>query len=1619
MINLKKRPIIKIIALVSAVFLLGQNIAWADPDIFFKNTLQPQTLFTRPAPEDVFLSLLSGYLGSCLNGIEDDPRNRNLARIKSRVNAALKEIQGSQDIPEEFRDIVPADIKFYQHEAAVIIDLGQYKIRYFNHNIPGTEIPEKDSSDFSYKVLQTHLGRYLSRQILIREEGVLPSAPAVHDENPADPDREEGGNHDPDKVSKAVSAASRRFNETIEELKVNINEELSIDQRKLYMMHGVFARERDAGNLNKTESFFTWLELYRTLLEKQNKKSAALLGKLYKKALDNPNIIRNGKWIEDFSELSGELPLNEKYELIKRIELFENDELKISPGGIIRTGKEEKAVLTHMLTSRIGGEVLYEELRSCERLSIDRDSDSLNIAPGLDGVIFDPGRENREFSRAAGTSKWVKLLNAAYSEIKTRAAGSGVLAERLENIRRNNRSAVEIKVAYGVPGNCARYKDIIFFDEQFVRIILTHYYGYQEYQKVSAWILAERLLHELSYTPGVSEERLIEQDLAVYKEVISGDPAFGSEITAYFREKKPAFASGNYFTFLKDLSGLTDEREIDGRIRDFVRSRFRPSDEPKYHLKNKKGKKQLPVFFGYRMPGRTMEILKRKAGEALGKGEITREAYELLLGKGLGWIDEEGEIRIPHNLKIYVLAKEAEDEAAGADVTGMFFRYMRYIRFYLSVYSAIEKFRTKHGYDIWERVMGRLRQYPHYSRLLELYRNRYGRFPDENGEEDEKRLIASLVVTYAAGRALGKETVDLLDGEGRTVKLDDFWPLASYIIKDELWAVENGITRAKNAVLAKNADMRSSFNAAEERQEQFSKRIFDILRIKHGLVSQLLEAIRILEPDLEARLSEEGTGKEYSWALEEDITCIKEYMRSSGRTIIDKPFLEKAFVALRENLDAINSFDVFLRAAALIAACEQDKMMYTADLNFESAFSAGMRALADAGKRLGILMAASGLNDRMLAKKLGINSRTVHLWRNGRQRIPCAFLPALSEIFSKKLNATVSASVIKHGKPLPELMRKMSTFGERLYELRILAGLNQRQLSEAAHRDKYSINHWEREFHLPNSGMSFYNLARALDRHIKEGNIEVTSLMFGISLDEFLKGGKVRDPGTGEEVEVTQAMRIRVLRISSGLTQGELAKKAGCDVATVIRWENGTLTPGRSSLWELRDIFRKRLKKDIEIPGIIYGRSLEELLVENRTFGERIKLLRHSMGMGIVRLSGAMGKAGHKISEDTIGKWEREESSPKSWDSLMPFLGIYHERTGKYLDGTLLFYGKPLGSLLGGVKLSEGFKMIKYCRVSAGLTLEEISGRLGISPYTYKRWEKGRLPVTAEYVIELTGILSEELAKRDTVLSERLRTRYFEPLLLIPRNAVNAANGPRNFNRRKKPRPSDRLLPKAAWDGKRIVNNAGLVVPWLIQSMIDASENMSIKEKNDKIVLFLDDDLTELNGKAAGNEVKKLIRMLAAVKNNNEDLRRFLRNLEIVRGRGRDILNKKGSVKAENVIVVTRYSNRKYFNSMKGRAVIAAIDDNDFSKSAYLPLLEVTLFAIGKYLGWDESMLRRHYENIPNAVSVNDLNKEDYNGLFDPGAKDMVIRLVPNAAAFDTRELVEMIERIRDLLRKA
>ena len=219
-------------------------------------------------------------------------------------------------------------------------------------------------------------------------------------------------------------------------------------------------------------------------------------------------------------------------------------------------------------------------------------------------------------------------------------------------------------------------------------------------------------------------------------------------------------------------------------------------------------------------------------------------------------------------------------------------------------------------------------------------------------------------------------------------------------------------------------------------------------------------------------------------------------------------------------------------------------------------------------------------------------------------------------------------------------------------------------------------------------------------------------------------------------------------------------------------------------------------------------------------------------------------------------------------------------------------------------------------------------------------------------------------------------------------------------------------------DAAKILARAEKTIPCLINALIAASK------KDGKVVLALDLEL----GKGEINSLlKKLIKVLPTLEGNNDDLERFFKNLEIIKGEGSTLARRvanitdpaKGKVSPENLIIITRSDNTRYYESFEGQATIAGVDDNEFSETAYLPLLEIMLFSIGKYLGWDEASLKEHYDMIPNVISSSDLSEEDYAMLFGNDKRLMVIRLIPNAVEFDKEQLRELMDSVRTMLARA
>ncbi|RKY43125.1 MAG: hypothetical protein DRP85_00370 [Candidatus Makaraimicrobium thalassicum] len=1332
--------------------------------------------------------------------------------------------------------------------------------------------------------------------------------------------------------------------------------------------------------------------------------------------------------------------------------------------------------------------------------------------------------------------------------------------------------------------------------------------------------------------------------------------------------------------------------------------------------------------FAYRMPRRMSEILEKRIEEAAAEQKISDEDYGRFLRHGLAWIDKGPKEHFEHSLKIYFLATEVMNTGLSADNQIKGHRQiMKHIKLYLRTRYVIGKFKGKYGYDAVKQVMARLRDYPRYTRLLEFYRNQYGEFVGKDGEEDEEALIGDLLGRFVANRALGAGTVELLDENGMVRRLEDFWPLASCVIKNGLGMLENELDKDKDVIFNKDMQLKAKYKTAKDEQEQLEKRIFQLLNKAPCTKKELAEVIRILDPEAETRL---GGEEELEAFLEEDIDIIARHLRSFGYSALDRPVLTKAFVFLENKLMTAASFDIFLRVVGFLDRKNMIDATLEAGITFESALISHMRDLNGAGRlknRLRSLTAASGLSVGQAAEEVGCSVAAMLRWRIGEYDPLPRYLPRMAEVFSGRTGEPVSTSVLVYGEPLNDVLQRTSTFGERLFILARLSGLGQEGVGRIIGRKGATIGRWTREVYMPKEEPDYFKLAGLFSKRLKK-KIDVATLISGISLDKFLRRERVMSPKGGGDIQVTPGLRIKVLRMSCGLTTGDFAWQVGVSRGTSVlvdRWQRDEAVPLAGRLAKMTRIFSS-VKEDIEVTHILYGKPLDAFLSESHSFGERVETVRLASGLTNDQMSKAL-----KVNPESLRNWRKQAYPGVIGDRKVALLDVYHRQTGRYLDGCLLFYGKALNTLLDELDRSKGFQMIRYFRLSAGLSLKEVSDSLGVGVKTVKSWEEGlRLPYR-EDMLSFVELFEEVLTARGKDIRVKMIKDYFEPLLVVsldsadviagphrgktpkenlrslkrghadlPEKAVSAVRGsiPGGLSRtqdevaleavgpagaadaagkalggayfsgkdadvkkgikgryskyagsetyigdketlyisalstpfegglrkrlagiilgetgsdarvlsvgvgtgifehelvkagcdvtgvditpevlkraeergistieadasdpafwmdtgrkqrfdavlfvesmpdfepdsifdmakqvltpggriyvltrddRKHRREEEykkalqrqdfeisrgsgtahfgeyvlmwmisaRLLgqdtaddrtdaespePRASglnmrvkkidedsprcetsrrmrffgadtdmrrtaeppaeisWGGERIMENSKAVIPWLVQAMIDASEKISEKEKKEKVVLLLDTELAELGGKEAGKEIERLIRLLAAVKSNNNDLKRFLKNLEIVKGKGRELLNKRGTEKAENIIVVTKSSNVGYFKSLEGSAVIAAVDDKEFPNTAYLPLLEVTLFAIGKHLGWSGDVLLEHYRNIPNAVPAEELSEKDFNRLFRTDMRNMVIRLIPDAARFDTeKELVEMMARVRKILTKA
>ena len=169
--NLFHSKIIKSISVFLSILLIWQGVSYANPDIFQRNTLQNPTLFTGLRDDDSFLAASAGYFSGYLEQLENEPQNQNVFRMKSRVEALIEELSGSEKLPEEYKNEIPEVMQAFTGEGEFMLNAGAFKIRYYNPNI------HENASDpgVSFQVVaDKEIGRYLSRQILIQKALAIP-----------------------------------------------------------------------------------------------------------------------------------------------------------------------------------------------------------------------------------------------------------------------------------------------------------------------------------------------------------------------------------------------------------------------------------------------------------------------------------------------------------------------------------------------------------------------------------------------------------------------------------------------------------------------------------------------------------------------------------------------------------------------------------------------------------------------------------------------------------------------------------------------------------------------------------------------------------------------------------------------------------------------------------------------------------------------------------------------------------------------------------------------------------------------------------------------------------------------------------------------------------------------------------------------------------------------------------------------------------------------------------------------------------------------------------------------------------------------------------------------------
>lgn len=191
----------------------------------------------------------------------------------------------------------------------------------------------------------------------------------------------------------------------------------------------------------------------------------------------------------------------------------------------------------------------------------------------------------------------------------------------------------------------------------------------------------------------------------------------------------------------------------------------------------------------------------------------------------------------------------------------------------------------------------------------------------------------------------------------------------------------------------------------------------------------------------------------------------------------------------------------------------------------------------------------------------------------------------------------------------------------------------------------------------------------------------------------------------------TWGEKLKLFRTHSGLTFKQLAKNIGVDPCSLQRWEKGKIKPWKSMVSVVENYFNQKL------PSQDFDSSCEEKLnisiinfpppqpVRNITYSDKLDSLGDHIRKKRLDLKLLQKDVGELlgVKKATICNWENNNCDPEIcyYPMIMNFLGYCP-------------YVRP----------QNWGEQLKLFRIHKGLTLKQLSEKLGINQHTLKRWEK-------------------------------------------------------------------------------------------------------------------------------------------------------------------------------------------------------------------------------------------------------------------------------------------------------